>query len=163
MHYFKWCKISHNLNIYLHTFVSEIPRCFAHITASSSLLYSSPDGQWFIPSQIKLDDTQNSVSWLQTKQKFNILLCFNFGNSKVKKSYWMVYPNFKQGCFPWLQWYPLPNVVIISLYFGEWWFGVHDTRSSPSVNRTISLLTPCASILHGSNFHGGVNASLPVI
>lgn len=48
----------------IHTFESVNPRCRAHIAGSSSLVYSSPDGQWFIPSQTKLDDTQNNVSCL---------------------------------------------------------------------------------------------------
>lgn len=52
-----------------HTLESVNPCCRAHIAGSSSLLYSSPSGQWFMPSHTKLDDTQNSVSCLWNNKR----------------------------------------------------------------------------------------------
>lgn len=62
-------QISYGIKIfelYNSTLLSVIPFCLVHIAASSSLLYSSPDGQCVIPSQIRLDETQNSVSCLKS-------------------------------------------------------------------------------------------------
>lgn len=73
------------------------------------------------------------------------------------------YPYLRHGCCACLQWKPFANAVITNLNFGEWWFGVHETRSLPCINRTDSRLMPRASNWHGSILHGGINGSFPEV
>lgn len=71
------------------------------------------------------------------------------------------YPYFRHGWCACLQWKPFANAVITNLNFGEWRFGIHETRSLPCINRTDSRLMPRASNWQGSIFHDGINGSFP--
>lgn len=81
----------------------------------------------------------------------------------IHLSWGMTYPNFRHGCCACLQWKPFANAVIMSLNFGWWWFGIHETRSLLCISRTVSLFMPRASSWHGSILHGGINGSLPEV
>lgn len=131
--------------------------CLAHMVASSSLKYSSPEGHWLMPSQVSADEIQNNVSSLQVKEKRCFFYFANFPELSNDKSY----PYLRHGCCACLQWKPFANAVITNLNFGEWWLGVHETRSLPCINRTDSRLIPRASNWHGSILHGGINGSFP--